>query len=204
MVLQHKLDADLLGTFLTNEGRLDVFACTTDIAFAETCCRKVGPVLTILDASFLNVQHMEVLGRLLCDNTPSSVLLLDAYYNHRHAKYATEKSLVYCTRAEPSDKLLELVKHLSLNGDTKSLPMDLVEKTQYRRQDCPIISKLSNRELEIFSLLGNGYSVRQCAETLQITPSTADNHKGRLMRKLDIHKMSEIVRLAIRLGLASK
>jgi len=62
---------------------------------------------------------------------------------------------------------------------------------------------LSARELEILRYLAEGLSVRQSAEKLQLAPSTVDNHKSRLMRKLNVHKSIELTRIAIREGLVS-
>jgi len=51
------------------------------------------------------------------------------------------------------------------------------------------------------ALLAKGLSVRQCAAQLDLAPSTIDNHKSRMMRKLGVHKVAEVVRLAISEGM---
>jgi DNA-binding NarL/FixJ family response regulator len=63
------------------------------------------------------------------------------------------------------------------------------------------LEKLTPRELEILLHLADGLSVRRCAERLRLSESTVDNHKSRLMRKLDVHNVVELVRLAAREGL---
>ena len=67
--------------------------------------------------------------------------------------------------------------------------------------DEPSLTQLTPRESEVFELLAQGFSVRQCADQLQLAQSTVDNHKSRLMKKLDLHKSSGLTRLAIREGL---
>lgn len=63
------------------------------------------------------------------------------------------------------------------------------------------LSLLTARELEILRHLAEGLSVRQSPEKLSQAQSTVDNHKSRLMRKLNVHKSADLTRLAIREGL---
>jgi DNA-binding NarL/FixJ family response regulator len=65
----------------------------------------------------------------------------------------------------------------------------------------PSIAALTSRELEILKLLAAGRSVRDCAQHLHLSESTIDNHKTRLMKKLHIHKLTELTHVAIRDGL---
>jgi DNA-binding NarL/FixJ family response regulator len=62
---------------------------------------------------------------------------------------------------------------------------------------------LTQRETEVLAYLAQGYSVKRCAEALGIGISTVGNHKSRLMKKLNIHKVVDLTRLAIREGLIS-
>lgn len=65
------------------------------------------------------------------------------------------------------------------------------------------LSLLTPRELEVMRYLVQGLTVNRCAKAMGISPSTVDNHKSSIMRKLKVHKVSELVRLAIQEGLLS-
>lgn len=75
-------------------------------------------------------------------------------------------------------------------------------KVHMQEGDSPLAT-LTPRETEVLSILAQGLSVKQCAQRLHLAHSTVDNHKSRLMKKLDVHKASELTRLAIREGLIS-
>ncbi len=62
---------------------------------------------------------------------------------------------------------------------------------------------LTEREQEIFRLLSLGCTVKEVAAILRIAPSTADNHKARLMGKLGIGKSAILTRLALKMGISS-
>ena len=63
------------------------------------------------------------------------------------------------------------------------------------------LAKLTIRERELLPHLARGLSVREVAELLERSPSTIDNHKARLMKKLGLHRIAELTRLAIREGI---
>jgi len=53
----------------------------------------------------------------------------------------------------------------------------------------------------VLDLLARGLSVREVAQRLSLSTNTIDNHKARLMRKLGLHKVVELVRVALGEGL---
>lgn len=63
--------------------------------------------------------------------------------------------------------------------------------------------RLTPREEEIFRLLSLGCTVKEAAAILKVAPSTADNHKARLMAKLGTDKAALLTRLAIKHGVST-
>lgn len=60
------------------------------------------------------------------------------------------------------------------------------------------VSELSEREMEVLELIGQGYRPRQIAETLHVSPKTVNSHRENMKRKLDLDSTSELDRFAIR------
>lgn len=60
---------------------------------------------------------------------------------------------------------------------------------------------LTTREREILQLIATGLTNRQIGEKLGISPKTVETHRSRIMRKLDLHKTSALVRFAVKSGL---
>lgn len=65
------------------------------------------------------------------------------------------------------------------------------------------LTALTRREMDVLRLVGMGKSVNDCAEALGVAPSTVGNHKYRLMRKLGASNSLQLLRIAVRHGLAS-
>jgi DNA-binding NarL/FixJ family response regulator len=61
-------------------------------------------------------------------------------------------------------------------------------------------SHLTPRERQVLQLVGEGKSTKQIAEVLKISVKTAEFHRGRLMKKLNVHDTANLVRYAIREG----
>src|SRR5947199_291342 len=62
-------------------------------------------------------------------------------------------------------------------------------------------SRLTSRERQVVQLVAEGKSTKQVAALLAITPKTAEFHRARVMKKLDVHDVAGLVRYAIREGL---
>ena len=60
---------------------------------------------------------------------------------------------------------------------------------------------LTPREREVFHLVAEGKTIKEIARLLGVTPKTAENHRSRLLAKLDLRNAAELVRYAARHGL---
>lgn len=69
------------------------------------------------------------------------------------------------------------------------------------RQGSELLKELSEREMEVLAALAEGLGNKEIGDRLHISPRTVDTHRTNLMRKLDIHNVAGLVRLAIRAGL---
>jgi two-component system response regulator NreC len=61
--------------------------------------------------------------------------------------------------------------------------------------------QLTDREREMLKLLVEGYTTKEIANMLVVSPKTVEGHKTNLMDKLDIHNKTDLVKYAIRKGI---
>ena len=71
----------------------------------------------------------------------------------------------------------------------------------YRRHVSNPIDLLSSREREVLQLLAEGKTNKEVAAALNLSVHTVDAHRGRIMEKLNLHSIGELVRFAMREGL---
>lgn len=67
-----------------------------------------------------------------------------------------------------------------------------------RKADAPLVERLSDRELEIFGLIGTGSMTRRIAKDLGLSVSTVESHRARIKEKLGLRDGAELVRSAVK------
>jgi DNA-binding NarL/FixJ family response regulator len=65
------------------------------------------------------------------------------------------------------------------------------------------LSVLTNRQQQVLELIARGYTSKEIAKALNISLSSTETHRTRLMERLDIHDIAGLVRFALQNGLAS-
>jgi DNA-binding NarL/FixJ family response regulator len=63
--------------------------------------------------------------------------------------------------------------------------------------DAAPLERLSDRELQIFRMIGQGRSVKDIAEALFLSPKTVEAHKEHIKQKLDLQSSNDLLRYAI-------
>jgi len=108
----------------------------------------------------------------------------------------------YIMKEAGGAKLLAAIRQV-LNGQvyvSEKMSATLLDKLSGRkpRGSSSPIEKLSDREFEIFQLIGQGRSTRDIAKQLHLSPKTVDVHRGHLKEKLELKDATSLVRHAVR------
>ena len=126
-----------------------------------------------------------------------------------HVRSALDLAAAYWTKESPFAGILSAVGEV-LAGRQSFCPavqQHLVVTPRGLRYDPPphrsSLALLTARELQVLGLLAQGLTLKQCAQHLGLAGNTVENHKTRAMKKLGIHKVTDLVRLALQEGLAS-
>ena len=104
------------------------------------------------------------------------------------------KNEVDRTVIEAINKILRGGFYLSEKMSTKILLQ--YAGSNFKTEGTPF-DQLSDRELEVFEMLGGGLSTRGIAEALLISPKTVESHRGRIKRKLGIESTAELLQQAV-------
>jgi DNA-binding NarL/FixJ family response regulator len=210
IVARHRLDGDALAALFSAHADFRVVCTTTSIAVAALVGGHRRPDVVLLDAELLGNDQFQSLNEVITQLGSTPILVLDDDLNNgRLAAVLAERSMGYFTRCAPFAELADGIHRLA-RGERVFEPQigTRVHNTphgwQLRRDPSGSdIGLLTPRELEVLKLIAQGNSVKDCAGLMALAPSTVDNHKSRLMKKLGVHKSLELTRLAIREGLVS-
>ncbi len=87
-------------------------------------------------------------------------------------------------------------------GDTFVTP-SIREKLRKLQFDRHVVAQLSGREREVIKLIAIGKSIKEIGRVMDISPRTVDTYRMRLMDKLGLHNLAEVVWYTVRVGMVS-
>ena len=206
---RNQLDCDALHVLVQSHCEFRVVGASTLLDIFFDTCTRFEPDVALIDAG-LSAQAGDIfsLARTLKGNGKvRRFLFLDDLPNHARARQAIAVgSSGYITRRRTFRQLVSAIVEL-LDGHS---PLDGFTsdwlQTGRRAKRCltvssPILGKLSSREIEVLQLLAQGRSIATCAQTLQLSTYTIENHKSRIMKKLNVSKAVQLTLMAVREGL---
>jgi len=171
--------------------------------------RKLKPDLVLLDLGLPDKNGIELSSEIRNCSPTTRILIISMHSNVDYIVKAFEAGATgYMTKESATARLLPGIAHV-LNGEyfmDSSVSQAVVQKLlQTPQKEMKInddaYETLTPREQEVMVLLAEGYSAKETAATLFISPKTVENHRTNIMNKLALHSTLELVRYAARLGL---
>ena len=147
------------------------------------------PACIILDLKMTGMNGLELQNRLLSLKVPVQIIFLTAFADVQVMREAFLGNAVdFLEKPFVLEQLLE-----SINRSLHNLSAT-TETIQHNQK----LSLLTPREKEVFDVLALGKSHREIGELLKISPRTVEVHKGRVLEKLGIKTLADILRIAIK------
>jgi DNA-binding NarL/FixJ family response regulator len=179
-------------------------ACCGEAATAADTCRAVAsskPDLAILDVRLGQEDGLELIKVLRAQFPAVRILVLSSYEEEIYAERALRAGAKgYLMKEEATEQVLVAVRAI-LNGELyvsrklNVLFLDKLLKAPARTGGQPIDS-LTDRELQVFQLLGAGLSTRQIAAKLNLSFKTIETHRENIKHRLGLTNAEELVRAA--------
>jgi DNA-binding NarL/FixJ family response regulator len=134
----------------------------------------------------------------------TSVLILTMHDDEQFIATALEHGASgYLLKEAAPDELCEAV-HRVAKGELylgSGIPSKAIHRAVQGNEDP--YDRLTTRERQVLQLIAEGKTNRAIAEDLQLAVKTVDTHRSRLMRKLNIHDQTSLVKFALRKGIVS-
>lgn len=167
------------------------------------------PDVVIMDIMLPQLNGIETTRQLLDICSATRVIILSMHSSADHISHALQagaqgyvlKSSVGTEVVAAIRAILEGHRYLSQKVSDRVID-DYLARLNASEPLSPL-SDLSQRELSILQLVAEGHSSAEIAQLLVISPNTVDTYRSRLMQKLDLHSVSDLVKFAIRQGLIS-
>ena len=167
--------------------------------------QKTPTDVYIVDISMPVLNGTEAVHKLLKIDRKAKVLILSMYDD----RVSVEKALKagakgFVVKVSRAEELLDAVREVAagrfyFGGEiSKFLVQGFLGKHAPKKRDAHLTAK----EKEVLQLIAEGYSSKQIAKHFTLSLNTIHVHRNNIMRKLGIHKQAELVRYALKEGIA--
>jgi DNA-binding NarL/FixJ family response regulator len=157
------------------------------------------PDVVILDVSMPEMNGLEAARQIRRAVPTTKILVLTVHEIDQLVQDVIDAGVHgYLLKADTGRLLVDAVKAV-LRGEKFFTPrLGEGADSTLARDSTPRIETLTRREREVLQLLAEGKSNKEIGVALRISVKTAETHRGRLMAKLGVHSVAELVRYAIR------
>ena len=184
---------------------LNVVAEAADGLEALQKALELRPEVVLSEIALPRLSGLELARRLATSGSRSRVLILSGSEGRSQVHEAMRAGAAgYLTKSGSASDLIEAIEAVRagrgyLSSSVARHVVDVIARQE--RGACSSASELTGREREVLQLVAEGLSSKEIACALSISTRTVESHRAKLMEKLGIHRVSGLVRLAIREGL---
>ena len=169
---------------------------------AVETAERLRPDVVVMDVAMPELNGIEATRRLAETAPRTRVLALSM---HKDSVYVREilraGARGYLLKDAFDRDLLAAVRAVAAGEGYLSPAVSEAVLSDYRKQVSDPLDLLTSREREVLQMLAEGKTNKDIASLLKLSVYTVDAHRGRIMEKLNLHSIGELVRFAVRGGL---
>jgi two-component system response regulator NreC len=167
---------------------------------------RLKPDVLIVDLMMPSMNGLEVARQVGQRSSQTRVVILSMHANEGYVLEALRNgAAAYVLKDSSAADLVRAVHEVVAGRRYLSPPLSERAVEAYLRKAEPATldpyETLTLREREVLHLAAEGYTNAEIAERLSISPRTAETHRANMMRKLDLHTQTDLIRYALRRGI---
>jgi DNA-binding NarL/FixJ family response regulator len=200
VVDDHPLYRQGVATLIAQELRLDQAGEAGSIAEARTLLEQTRPRIAIVDISLQGQSGLELVRTIKSDFPETSVLVVSMHEENLYGERALKAGARgYVMKHENPSALLEAVREV-LEGRiavSEELRERMLEGIVGGKADADPVERLSDRELEVFTLIGRGCGAAEIAERLSLSVKTVNAYRDHIKEKLGLPSAADLRKYAV-------
>jgi two-component system, NarL family, response regulator NreC len=205
LIDDHRLFRDGLRTLIEQQGDLKVVGEAEDARNAYPIIESTHPDVVLMDVALTSTSGIATTRELLRRMQDVRVLMLSM---HGEADFVSQALSAgangYALKTQSSGEILDAIRAVA-RGEMYLSPLisrtvveDGLKLKRGENGQAGPCHELSPREREVFDLLVRGFSNDSIAQSLCISVKTVETHRARILKKLKLHSLVELVRFAAR------
>ena len=202
IVDDHAIVRHGLARLIDEEDDLEVCAEAGSFGEALEALEREDPDLAVVDLALEGADGLELIKRIASENGVVRSLVLSMYDESLYAERSLRAGASGYVMKEEATRTVVAAIRTVLDGEiyvSDEILDRILRKVSGRgptMAESPLES-LTDRELQVFRLLGEGHSTREVAEILHLSVKTIETHRAKIMRKLDLENATQLLHRAI-------
>lgn len=204
LVDDHEVVRKGLNLLITDDPGLSICGEASDAAECMMLLKKITPDMLLIDVSLGNNNGLELLKDIRKTNKNVPVLVFSMHDEDLYAERALSAGANgYIMKEADSDCLLRAI-HLVLDGEiylspavTSRMLRKLSGNKDHTQKPVTGVDKLSDRELEVFELIGHGLSTNKIAGKLNLSEKTIETYRAHIKEKFNLDDAASLTRAAV-------
>ena len=207
IVDDHELVRFGFAQLLSHEPDLEVCGEAADAPTAMRLIREQPPDLAIVDISLKGGNGLDLIKQIKASFPDVAVVVCSIYDEGLYAERVLQAGAAgYVNKQQPADTVVTAIRRV-LEGKIYVSPAmtdRLLAKATHRTAggNASPVELLSDRELEVFRMIGAGSTIKEIARQLHLSSKTIEYHREHIKQKLDLKSSSELARYAVAWTLA--
>jgi len=197
----HTLFREGIKAILKDEPSMEIVGEAADGRQAVAKARQLHPDVVLMDIAMPDLSGFDATRRILQTNAKAKVIILTMYEEEEVINRCLGAGASgYVLKDAPRAHLIHAIDVVNKGGQymsSRALKKVVKQYVKGARSAATSYERLSDREREVLKLLADGLALKEIAEHLVLSVKTVDAHKTNLMRKLDLHDRSALIKYAI-------
>jgi DNA-binding NarL/FixJ family response regulator len=207
LVEDHTIVRQGLARLLEEQANIKVIGEATNGQTAIDQAIALQPDIVIMDIAMPRLNGIEA-AKKIRKQLPKTRILILSMYSHEHYIHELLETGVsgYLLKDSSGCDIIEAIRsamrnEIVLSPTISKVLEDACFSSNRKSASIDRYKQLSNREREVFQLIGEGRSTRDIAEMLCVSISTIKSHRAKILEKLNIDTPGKLIHFAIQMGL---
>ncbi|MEO6788090.1 MAG: response regulator transcription factor [Chthoniobacteraceae bacterium] len=201
LVEDHPMFRDQLASLIGSEPDMEVCGQADNIRDAMEIAQRTKPDVAIVDVTLKGVSGLEFIKDLRAQDVQIPILVLSMHEESLYAERVLQAGARgYVSKSQPSSEVMKAIRKVMM-GDVY-LSEDVTTSLLKRMADRGATSagigvqSLTDRELEIFQMIGRGHNMAAIAQNMNLSPSTVETYRTRIRGKLGVKNAAALYSVA--------
>jgi DNA-binding NarL/FixJ family response regulator len=206
IVDDHRVVAEGLRHVINAQPDLEVVGSAADGREALRQVTDLHPEVVVMDISMPELNGIEATELILKRTPHTKIVILSMYSDHERVWRAFQAGArAYVLKKAAAREVVDAIHRVQEGGRFVSheIAQAVVEDCLRGQPPVSALDLLSSRERQVLQLFVEGKSNIAIAQTLFLSPKTVETYRSRMMQKLNISNIPELVKFAIQQGLTS-